>query len=383
MGKAAISGRSRKMPESCWPTRATLAAYQIVILGRNAKVFLSDDALVRLKQWLIEKDGSLVCFRGAPSSQISQRLGELMPVRWTPAGESRFRVQLTGAGQSLRWLPADRNGDDPLAGMPSLATVTSAEAKPALAVVLAAGTAGRGQPAPMMTYQQLGGRVVVLEGAGMWRWAFLSPQYQKRDEVYGSLWRSLVRWLVANVGLLPSEQMALRTDKVTYSSDENASATLLVRDSQAAGPTPRIELSGGTLKQPRMISCVPRGNAPGQFHAALGQLPEGRCLARVVGAGKDEISAVATFDVQANLKERLNITPAGPDEIHCPAQRRWGAGRRRRRPPGPAVRPATQPQPAAADHPRHGLGPLVGAAGGLRPLGWLLGTPPLVGTCLV
>ena len=28
---------------------ATLAAYQIVILGRNAEAFLSDEALVRLK----------------------------------------------------------------------------------------------------------------------------------------------------------------------------------------------------------------------------------------------------------------------------------------------------------------------------------------------
>jgi hypothetical protein len=301
-----------------------LAAYQIVILGRNAEVFLSDEALARLKQWLTEKDGSLVCFRGAPSSQISQRLGELMPVRWTPAGESRFRVQLTGAGQSLRWLPAGRDGDDPLAGMPSLASVTQAEAKPALAVVLAAGAAGSGQPAPVMTYQQLGGRVVVLEGAGMWRWAFLPPQYQKRDEVYGSLWRSLVRWLVANVGLLPSERMALRTDKITYNSDENATATLLVRDSQAAGPPPRIELSGGTLQRPRTISCVPRGNAPGQFHAALGRLPEGRYLARVAGAGKEEISAVAAFDVQGNLKEWLDVR-ARPDLMKFIAQHSGGA----------------------------------------------------------
>ena len=303
---------------------AALAAYQIVILGRNAEVFLSDESLARLKQWLIEKDGSLVCFRGAPAAQISQRLGELMPVRWTPAGESRFRVQLTGAGQSLRWLPGGRGGDDPLAGMPSLATVTSAEAKPALAVVLAAGTAGSGQPAPVMTYQHLGGHVVVLEGAGMWRWAFLSPQYQQRDEVYGSLWRSLVRWLVANVGLLPSERMALRTDKITYSRDENATATLLVRDIQAAGPPPRIELSGGTLKQPRTISCVPRGNAPGQFHAALGQLPEGRYLARVVGAGKDELSAVAAFDVQENLTERLDVH-ARPDLMKFIAQESGGS----------------------------------------------------------
>ena len=46
--------------------RATLASYQIVILGRNAEVFLSDEALTRLAKWLDSNDGSLVCFRGRP-----------------------------------------------------------------------------------------------------------------------------------------------------------------------------------------------------------------------------------------------------------------------------------------------------------------------------
>jgi hypothetical protein len=41
-----------------------LAAYQIVILGRNAEVFLTDDALAKLRKWLVESEGSLVCFRG-------------------------------------------------------------------------------------------------------------------------------------------------------------------------------------------------------------------------------------------------------------------------------------------------------------------------------
>ena len=115
----------------------SLASYQIVILGRNAEIFLTDDALVKLKKWLSEGEGSLVCFRGSPSSQIGQRLGDLMPLRWTPTAETRFHVQLTGAGQALRWLPAGADGGDPLADLPSLATVARPESAKALAVVLA------------------------------------------------------------------------------------------------------------------------------------------------------------------------------------------------------------------------------------------------------
>ena len=114
------NGPSRRTPGKFLSDADALASYQIVILGRNAEVFLTDEALAKLRKWLAEGEGSLVCFRGPPASQIGQRLGELMPVRWTPAAESRFRVQLTGAGQALRWLPAASDGQGP-AGRAALA----------------------------------------------------------------------------------------------------------------------------------------------------------------------------------------------------------------------------------------------------------------------
>ena len=98
-----------------------LSSYQVVVLGRNTEVFLTDDALANLRKWLVESEGSLVCFRGPPASQIGQRLGELMPVRWTPAAETHYSVQLTGTAQALHWLPAGKDGVSPLAELPPLA----------------------------------------------------------------------------------------------------------------------------------------------------------------------------------------------------------------------------------------------------------------------
>ena len=284
----------------------TLGSCQIVILGRESEVYLSDAALSRLKKWLTDGDGSLVCFRGPPASQISQRLGAMMPVRWTPARESHFRVEWTGFGAGLRWLPGSGERGT-LAALPSLATVSRPQ-KQELAEVLAVSAGPQGEAIPAITYQPVGtGRVVVVEGAGMWRWAFLPPAHQDRDETYGVLWRSLIRWLVANVGLLPSQRLALRTDKVTFSTDESATATLLVRQDEAGGPTPEIELAGGPLQGPRKIVPVPSGSFPGQFRVPLGRLPEGRYELRVAGAGPKAVAALAAFDVRGNLKERLDV----------------------------------------------------------------------------
>ena len=106
--------------------------------------------------------------------------------------------------------------------VPSLATTGRAEKPKPLAVVLATSTSeGTRRQAPVLTYQPVGsGRAVVVEGAGMWRWAFLPPDHKQHDATYATLWRSLIRWLVANVGLLPSQQLALRTDEVTFSTTE-------------------------------------------------------------------------------------------------------------------------------------------------------------------
>jgi hypothetical protein len=303
---------------------AGLGSYQIVILGRSAEAFLTEDALGNLRKWLAESEGSLVCFRGPPVSQISQRLGELMPLRWTPVAESRFHVQLTGAGQALRWLPGVGPNENRLAELPSLATSARPESAKALAVVLATGVAGGSGPAaPVMVYQPVGnGRVVVVEGAGMWRWAFLPPEHQKQEEVYGSLWRSLVRWLVANVGLLPGQKLSLRADKLSFNTEENATATLLVRD--WSGDPPQVTLSGGTLPQPKRFACSPRGSSPGQYYVGLGRLGEGQYALRVEGIDPKELSAVAAFDVRGNLTERLDVS-AQPSVMKLIAEATGGA----------------------------------------------------------
>ena len=161
---------------------------------------------------------------------------------------------------------------------------------------------------PIVTYQPYGaGRVVVIEGAGMWRWAFLAPQYRAHDAVYSSLWQSLLRWLVSRTGLLPGQTILLRADKVTFSVTESASATLLVREETVAGEAPSIELTSAVLSTPRVIGPTPVGDEPGTYRVVFGVLPEGRYRARVVGAAADDVSQQSSFDVRSFLEERLDL----------------------------------------------------------------------------
>ncbi|PQO29061.1 vWA domain-containing protein [Blastopirellula marina] len=307
--------------ESFLTNRQFLSQFQIVVLGRSTETYLTDEALIELRSWLADNDRALVCFRGAPASQLSQRLGSLMPVSWASSAASRSRVALTESGKALQWLP--QTGDE-LQLLPSLASSADpAEVKP-LATVLATSSDGAdGEKVPLITYRPEGsGRVVVIEGAGMWRWAFLSPEHQAHDAVYGKLWRSLVRWLVSNVSLMPHERVALRPDSIAVSSGQNASATLILRPDEWDSP-PQVELSGGSLDKPQ--SFAPQANGSDSvFRVHFGKLPPGRYVAKTLGTNEDESSAVAAFDVRDDLRERLDVA-AQPHTLSQLAEQSGGS----------------------------------------------------------
>ena len=287
-----------------------LKSYQIVVLGRDADLFLTEEVLAQLKNWIARDGGCLVCYRGQPTAQMNQKLGTLLPVRWQPGKEARFQVALTERGKDLQWLPVLGQGS-PLDRLPSLASANKPENPGPLAVVLATGGGEVAQP--VLTYQPYGsGKVVVIEGAGMWRWAFLPPQQQELDQVYQTLWHNLLRWLVSSADLLPGQKLALRSDKITFSAQESATATLILREEAVKGQVPQVELVNQQTKQKQTITPTALGDEPGTFRVGFGKLPEGRYLARVVGSSPGDLAASAVFDVRSLFEEQLDLQ-ARPD----------------------------------------------------------------------
>jgi hypothetical protein len=291
-----------------------LATYQLVVLGRDADVFLTSRFLERLRTWISRDGGSLVCYRGTPVAQVPAELARLMPVRWAPSRETRFRVRLTERGSELSWLNAVDPGDEVFGRLPSLATAAPAEQPKPMSVVLARSEAAQGSA--VVTYQSYGtGRVVAVEGAGMWRWAFLAPQYQQHDQVYESLWQSLLRWLVSSIGLVPGQDLVLRTDRVTYTTGESVSALLLRRDESSGAKTLEVELIAEDGGAPRKVAAVPLGDEPGVYRVPFGILSEGRYRATVAtpeSQTEGHSTTTVAFDVRSYTTEQLDVE-ARPD----------------------------------------------------------------------
>jgi hypothetical protein len=301
-----------------------LRSYQVIVLGRDAEVFLSDDALENLRQWLSRDSGSLVCYRGQPTNRVSQRLGRFLPVQWSPAPETHARVQLTDSGRDLRWFEAigGEASGDLLPRLQSLAIGRAEKPKPLATVLAAAVGSSQEEELPVISFQPYGGgRVVVVEGAGMWRWAFLPPAYAEHHDLYAALWQSLLRWLVSGAGLLPGEQLALKADKVTFRTDEQASATLLVRDEvDLKRVTVELTADDGRVST---FEPAPSGDEPGTFRLAFGELPEGRYRARA-GGTEQRSGAETAFDVRRFSEEQLDLN-ARPDLMARIAQSTGGA----------------------------------------------------------
>ena len=297
----------------------SLADVQILVLGRNAEYFLGDDSLAAVKNWISREGGSLVCARGAPTAQVSQRLNQILPVSWDAGRENRFRVSMTTQGKDLRWL-ANFSDKDVLGAMPSLAAVSTARRR-GLASVLASTMASESdagdESVPVLSYQPYGaGRTVVVEGAGMWRWALMAPQYEDKEQVYETLWRSLLRWLVSRAGLSPGEDIALQPDRISYESGAEATATMLIRPTKIKTP-PKIKVTGkndaGDTIFEKQFQPRPLGDDPGTYRINFGELEPARYSVRPVesltGVGGNVQSA---FVVRDRWDEKLYLD-AKPD----------------------------------------------------------------------
>ncbi len=297
----------------------SLADVQVVVLGRNAEYFLGDESLAAVKNWISREGGSLVCTRGAPTAQVSQRLNQILPVSWDAGRENRFRVSMTTQGKGLRWL-ASFADENVLGTMPSLASVATARRR-GLANVLASTVATESavddEAVPVLSFQPYGaGRTVVVEGAGMWRWALMAPQHEDKEQVYETLWRSLLRWLVSRAGLSPGENIALQPDRISYESGTEATATMLIRPTKIKTP-PKLSVTGqddtGEPIPEKQFQPRPLGDDPGTYRVNFGKLKPGRYTVKPVesltGVGANIQSA---FVVRDRWDEKLYLD-ARPD----------------------------------------------------------------------
>ena len=348
-----------KDPRCPLEDRSFLEMLQIVVLGKDTEIFLTPAAVANLREWIGRRGGHLVCARGRPvGARASQEdLLALLPLQWGLDEERRFRMDLTERGRMTTLFASTRKGpagkpagavpeEDPrviLRQLSSLVTATRVEKERALAVVLARAQAG-GPLAEMaaLTYHPYGaGRVVIVEGQGLWRWAFRPPGHAAiQGAVFDTFWSNLVRWLVGSNDFLPSQFLALRAGKPSYLIDEHPVLYVIEKasaDETASAPRtdPIVEVAredgaapgADAAAPPIRVQAAPVPGDPTMRRAVLDLLPEGRYRARLAvppppkttGGAETAATIEAAFEVTPPLLERLDLR-ARPELMRSIAQ---------------------------------------------------------------
>jgi hypothetical protein len=313
--------------------RGFLDICQVVILGRDVESFLTPAAIANLRDWISARGGHLIVSRGRPVGlhAAQENLLGILPVQWTEDEERRFRLELTERGRVMTLFRASPRGaaapkveDDPrvvLKELPSLVSATRVEKERAMAVVLARGQgAGPVSEMAVLTFQQYGaGKVLVLEGQGLWRWAFQPPETPGVSHaVFEGFWSNVIRWLAGSNDFLPSQSLTLRVAKPVFMLDERPLFYVLERAAaagQGAPPEPTLEIlredgpPNDRVAFPLRVQAPPVPGDPTLRRATLDPLPEGRYRVRL-RAGADATApptAESIFEVTPPLQERLDL----------------------------------------------------------------------------
>ncbi len=289
----------------------TLEQYRVVILGRDSEVFLSDRGLQNLTEWINTKGGCLVCSRGEPARLGNAKLNALLPIQWSEQAEARFRTKISQYGFDSAVFDSLTMEGDPLSQLPSLSTSNKPTPRAGLPQVLLQSISdATGKNIPVVTYQPVGsGQTIVVEGAGMWRWAFLAPQYADKERIYATLWQSLVQWIISQQDLMPGQSVAIRPDRATFLTGDKVTATLLVRDrDRFLDANGKLNLAVLLYRDenslPKRIVPIPTEQSE-SFRLELGALDVGYFTATVVQGDKEDVLADTAIEVRDPWFEKL------------------------------------------------------------------------------
>lgn len=302
---------SARMPR----TREALYPYDCLILGRDMDRLLSRDEMRLLEDYLAERGGSIVFFRGRAYTGDSP-LGAVEPVVWADDMLQDVRLELTPDGRisPIFSLHAGQPPDLVVRSLPGLTSVTRIEREKSLAVVLAVARQGD-SPETMaaLAYQRYGkGKVMTVSAAGLWRWAFMPARYDQYHDVYERFWRQIVQWLVFESDFLPGQDISFRTDSYTYQPGQRVQLSVTTRHLDPAAYRPEIALHPPEGPA-RTIVPAPLEADPSRFVATFTPEHEGEYRAVLRGnMGKPGIEETR-FTVYSDLVEKRLV--AADDEL--------------------------------------------------------------------
>ncbi|MFO1096088.1 MAG: hypothetical protein U0992_22695 [Planctomycetaceae bacterium] len=308
--------------------------YRVVVLGDLPPERLPRSAQTGLRDFVVERGGTLILIAGAramPDAYARLPLGELLPVLPNPTavGNASYTVALTAEG---RLSPAVQVADDPgeserawndafrFTPLPWLSDYRRPKptAHTLLRAVSASGQTGRDEQDAVLCWQSIGrGRVVYFSAPDTYR-----LRARHGDRYHHAFWGQLLRWSIAPDLSAGSKTVQIRTDKQRYDAREPVQITVELRSTDGQ-PVPAAKVRAVAEQYGKMVAQIDLAGdarAPGQYTGRFDQLPDGSLTIRPVG---DEIARLLasesyTKDVTApvvisqQLNAEMNDTRSNP-----------------------------------------------------------------------
>lgn len=316
-GVISAGGKQRREDADLFPrTAQEMRGYDVILFGRGCEPFFREDTEDLLADFVAKRGGAIVFTRGKAYGGRFAALAKLEPVVWGGGLEQDVLLRPTGAGRESPVFELGASGklDDLLERLPHLDQVSLTTGKKPLAVVLAAGATSAGESSEERTilfaYQRYGqGKIVTLNAAGLWRWAFREKGRDEDEAVYGRFWLSLLRWLLAGSDFLPGSDVALRSARRYYTDEQPMQFLVSTREISQETYRPRLTVSGPGRK----VEMEPREQAGGEYTAEAGPFPPGSY--QVVlhnNVGRPPELAMTVEVVSASVENRvLSADPEG------------------------------------------------------------------------
>ncbi|HCE45691.1 MAG TPA: hypothetical protein DET40_19280 [Lentisphaeria bacterium] len=249
--------KASESSESIFPdTFEELNSYDVVIFGRGAEYFLTEDRIKLLKEFLRERGACVIFSRGKPYSGSLPALESMEPVEWGETVSSPFYFKPAEAGTDTglfgEMLPSA--GDPLWAKMPPLENSSRCTNVKSFSQALAEGvfeTDGEGRAFPLVIAQRYGrGIITLINAEGFWKWDF-TPSAGDSTNMYREFWLRLIEWNLAFSEFLPGLNYAVKLSDPSAFPDESVRVKVSSRSGDGKSPAPVLNVikDGGKIME--------------------------------------------------------------------------------------------------------------------------------------
>ncbi len=289
-------------------TAEELAAFDLVILGRNIDPLIDSTGASLLRAWVERRGGALILARGNPLTTTRRAMEDLFPADWGESHNGPYDLAPTPAGEESGLFGADLPGaGDPFwTKLPPLQNAEFGLRPRTFAWTLAEGVSrsgvGAGTRFPLVVARRTGeGLVVSVNAIDLWRWGFF-PQTREAEQVYRDFWFQLFQWTMAFSEFLPGKDFAMRTSHPKVMVGDPLRIRLSKRSGIPMSGDPALDVSAGDSS--RKVVPRPVDGDEGIWEALFVPEVAGRHLVelKIPGAGS-EAEVYATFEAVAPPSE--------------------------------------------------------------------------------